>query len=95
MEKQSLTDQKIIHLDPPLPCGTYRRTDRDGHTVTCGNPAHVAHARPADLDAPNLPELPAGLARPGEWIIMPMCGQCVQKMVKVYTREAPDDKPNR
>ena len=77
-------EPKIIKLDPPLPCGIFHHTDSQGNTVTCQNPARVAHAYPAAPDAPNLPDQPPGLARPGEWVILPVCEECTRRSVQTY-----------
>jgi hypothetical protein len=76
-----MTESTIIQLHPPLPCGALAPTPTDP-TARCGQPATVAHAYAVAEDAPNLPI--KGLARPGEWIILPVCRECTRKAAAVY-----------
>ena len=82
--------QLIIKLAEPLPCGTAAPIP-DNPAARCNNPATVAYAYPAAEDSPNLPHQPAGIARPGEWIVLPVCRECVKRSLSIY-RGTTDDR---
>lgn len=83
MNDQINTEQ-IIFLETPLPCGIEKP---DTATGLCGDWAYDAITRQVSLDAPNWPDQPTHLGRPGEWIFLPICPTCKgKKFPSLYQR---------
>lgn len=86
-----MIEQTVLKIDPALPCAIRKPTD-ENPDARCGQPATVAHSYPAADDAPDV--MVPGLARPGEWIISPVCRACAEELSKLYIpiEGDPDDR---